>query len=106
MPKWDDSGIPDQQWTVQEWQGTYPRRDYLSLTWHGIQRCTDDDNPNYVGLSSSEPQALDDFMANGPAPHIMRGSRKLPDRTVADVRAYIEEHRRAAGREDTGASHS
>ncbi|MDQ3705335.1 MAG: hypothetical protein M3437_08960 [Chloroflexota bacterium] len=102
MPNWDYSMIPAQQWTIQEWQGTYPRRDYLSLTRQGIQRCTDDDNPNYGGLSSSEPQAVHDFMENGPAPCLLRGSERLPHRIVADVRAYVEEHRRAAKHEDDG----
>jgi hypothetical protein len=106
MPNWDYSVIPDHQWTVQEWQGTYLRRDYLSLTRQGIQRCTDDDNPNYGGLSSSEPQVVHDFMENGPAPCLLRGSEGLPDRIVADVRAYVEEHRRAAKQGDDGATSS
>ncbi|HEX8597630.1 MAG TPA: hypothetical protein VF952_03850 [Chloroflexia bacterium] len=81
MPQWDYSGIPDQQW-----QGTYARRGYLSLTRHGVQRYTEDDNPNYVDVSSSEPQSVQDFTGNGPAPQLLLGSEDLLDDIVSDVR--------------------
>jgi hypothetical protein len=92
---WDYSALEEREWTVDDYRGTYDRREYLLVTQRGVQRCTDDGNPNYGGLSSSEAQDLDSFMLNGPAPYLLGSAGEIPAPVLTSIRAYIIKHRLA-----------